>query len=338
MANIRDVASLSGVSIASISRVLNHDPNYKVRKETVDKIYAAVKALNYTPSPAYQNKAGKSKAGNIACITNHTTEQQIDSYYNKISLGLKDELLKHNFYMEYQTSQYQISDEFLSLIKNKHFKGIILMAKPEKEVFQIIQENTKNIVCLTSAIQQYDNIRYNTFEACYMAMQYLISKGHKNIAFIGNTSTHAVASRFGRFDAYLSVLRQHHLPIKQEWILNCHWEKQLCYEMTTTLLQSNDRPSAIFASSDHMAIACVSAIINMGLKVPDDISIIGISDIEEAKYLVPPLTTISVPQYEIGRIAANMLLARINGDDTPAKQVFVPIKLIERKSVKDLIK
>ena len=117
-----------------------------------------------------------------------------------------------------------------------------------------------------------------------------------------------------------------------------HWKKDVCFDETIKLLQSDNRPTALFVASDHMAIAAMSAINSLGLKVPDDISVVAISDIVDAAYLTPPLTTVSIPQKEMGRLATEMLLQRINGDTTIKKQVFIPTKLVVRNSVKILSK
>ena len=108
------------------------------------------------------------------------------------------------------------------------------------------------------------------------------------------------------------------------------------YDKTTELLKSKNVPTALFVASDHMAIAAISAIHSMNLKVPDDISVIGISDIEASKYLNPPLTTVGIPQRDIGEIAAHTLIQRIEGDKTFPKQIYVPTKLIVRNSVKKI--
>jgi len=97
------------------------------------------------------------------------------------------------------------------------------------------------------------------------------------------------------------------------------------------------RPTALFVCSDHMAIAAMSALHSLGISVPKEISVIGISDIEDSRYLTPPLTTVSVPQTEIGEVAAEILLQRIRGDRTLPKRIIVPTELVERSSVAPLL-
>ncbi len=332
MANMRDVARLSGVSIASVSRILNRDTSYKVSKETAAKVFSAATELNYNLDSL---RSARTKRNSVACFTNFTAEKHDDSYYGKILMGIKDELAKHCYAVDYQTSQYNTSRDLISFINRDYFMGIIFMTDPGKEILRAVQEKDSRVVCVDTALTQYDNVRYNRFETGCKAMQYLISKGHKKIAFVGSPIPMNFSLQFGRYDAYRTMMRRFHLPVESDWIVDCKWEKQLCYDMTKKLLQSQNRPSAIFFASDHMAIASLSALYDMNIRVPDEISIIGISDIEEAKFLSPALTTIAIPQYDIGRIVANTLISCINGDDTPPKQIYVPTKLIERKSVKE---
>ena len=131
-------------------------------------------------------------------------------------------------------------------------------------------------------------------------------------------------------------MNHYHLPIDSNWIIDSKWHRDTCFDETVKLLQYDNKPTAIFVASDHMAIAAISAIHSLGLNVPEDISVIAISDITESAYLTPPLTTISIPQKDMGKLATEILLQRINGDTTLKKQIFVPCKLIVRNSVKKI--
>ncbi len=334
MPTIREVAAVCGVSIASVSRILNNDETYKVSPQTRDKVFRVAEELHYAPSPAYQRKSKTKKINSIACIINATAEKNDDSYYTAILEGIKTELAKNDYVVDYLSSQYELDSATLESVLNRgHFNGIILMTTPPADSLKIIQNRFEHIVCVDTSLTQYDNVRYNRFEAGCLAMQYLIENGHKKIAFIGSYIPTKFNLQFGRYDAYRTMMQRYGYPMRKEWILDCNWERQLCYEMTKKLVSSDDLPTAIFFASDYMAIASLSALHEEKIRVPEDISIIGISDIEESKYLSPPLTTISIPQFEIGQIVTSTLLARIKGDNSPPKQIYVPTKLIERKSV-----
>lgn len=334
MANIREVAKLAGVSPASVSRILNNDPTYHATEETVKRVFDVAKKLNYTVPESYRKKA---KTFRLGCISKMTVEHTKDSYFSSIANSIQNFCQQNNIEFELLQSQFDIeSPSVLEAFLNSNLNGVIIMSDVENGIIDEILQRGISIVGIDSSCDKIDNIRYNRYQAGCNAMQYLISSGHKDIAYIGSNIYPRNVWEVGRFDAYKKMLSTHNLPIHQDWIIDCKWQRETCYNLVKQLLTSSHRPSALFVASDHMAIAAMSAINDCKLKIPEDISIIGITDIEVSKYLNPPLTTIKIPQEEIGVIAAQTLLARINGDKTVAKQIYIPTELIERKSVKNL--
>lgn len=334
MATIRQVAALAGVSIAAVSRILNNDETYKATEETRKKVMDAVRTLDYRPSPSYTKKK-KTVKNKIGVFTRLTVERTKDSYYSAILNGISDYIRRKGYELEFVQSQYDIVDpQTLESLLSKNICGLILMNPLDEKTLSLIRSKVKHIVGIDTDIHEIDNIRYNRFEAGTYAMQYLIDNGHKKIAFIGSFGDNKGKIIYpGRFDAYQKALRNNDIPIKPEWIIDCQWTRQICFNKTKELMQSKDRPTAFFIASDYMAIASISAMHESGFRVPEDVSVVGISDIEMSKYLNPPLTTVAIPQMEIGEIAASTLLARIEGDTTVPKQIFVPTKLIIRDSV-----
>lgn len=333
MATIREVAAATGVSIASVSRILNHDPTYKATEATREKVIETARAMNYRPSPAYQRRK-KTLDRSIGCIHRLTAERQIDSYYASILRGVQRYLEQHDYSLDFIQSQFDIADrQNLESIFRAPCKGLILMDTPSEETMAFIRSKVKHVVGIDTQNNDIDNVRYNRFEAGCRAMRYLIDNGHEKIAYIGSKLPRPDDLNFGRFEAYMRTMNAHGLPVRPEWIIDCEWERQICFDKTLELLKG-DRPTAIFVGSDHMAIACIAALHQMKIDIPKDISVIGISDIEASKYLNPPLTTVAIPQQEIGEIAAEDLLSRINGNTTVPKQIFVPTRLVVRESVR----
>ncbi len=336
MATIRDVAAATGVSIASVSRILNNDPTYKATEATRKKVVEAAKALDYRSS-AGARKRKKKLDHSIGCIHRLTAERQVDSYYDSILRGIQKYLEQHDYSLNFIQSQFDIADrQNLEALFRTPCKGLILMDSPSDETMEYICSRVKHVVGIDTQNNDIDNVRYNRFEAGCRAMRYLIDNGHKKIAYIGSKLPRPDTLNFGRFEAYMRMMNIHGFPTCPEWIIDCEWERQICFDKTLELLKAPVRPTAIFVGSDHMAIACVAALHQMRISIPKDISVIGISDIEASKYLNPPLTTVAIPQLEIGEIAAEDLLSRINGNDTVPKQIFVPTRLVVRESVRNL--
>lgn len=334
MANIREVAKLSGVSPASVSRILNNDPTYHATEETVKRVIAVAKKLNYKIP---ENRKSKRKNFRFGCISRMTVEHTKDSYFSSIANSIQNFCKKNNIEFELLQSQFDIEKpKVLDMFLSSDLNGVILMGDVEPSVMNAISSRGISIVGIDTSYDNIDNVRYNRYQAGCYAMQYLLDKGHKEIAYVGSNIYPRNNWDLGRFDAYKKMLSHANIPIKQEWILDCKWQRETCYNLVCDLLSKPNRPSAFFVASDHMAISAMSAIADCGLKIPEDISIIGITDIEISKYLTPPLTTIKIPQEEIGIIAASTLLSRVNKDKTVAKQIFIPTTLIERKSVKHI--
>ena len=333
MASIRDVAKLAGVSITSVSRMLNNDKTFSIPEETRIKIHKAIQDLNYKVPDSYKNKSTKY---NIGCIQRLTVEGHKDHYFSTITTGINEHLQHYGKTLTFSLSQFDFDSEDYENLFQIYPHGLILMGDISEKAFTFLKSKIQHIVGIDTTYTDIDNIHYNRYFAGLEAVQYLIDCGHKKIAYIGANIKRNDLTNVGRFEAYLRLLTKNNLEINDDWIINCKWHRDTCFEETIRLLKSNNRPTAIFVASDHMAIASMAAIHSLGFSIPEDVSVIAISDIIESAYLTPPLTTVSVPQKEIGKLATEILLQRINGDTTITKQIFVPCKLTIRNSVKKL--
>ena len=334
MASIRDVAKLAGVSITSVSRVLNNDKTFNISEETREKIYAAIKELNYKIPESY-NKSTTIR-NSIGCIQRLTVEGNKDNYFSTIASGIKQHLSLYGKSLQFLFTQFDFENNDYEKIFHTYPKGLIIMGDISNEAYEFLSTKIKHIVGIDTSYEEIDNVRYNRFNAGVLAVEHLIECGHKKIAYIGSNINRDNLSNIGRFEAYLRVMKKNNLIVDDSWIIDSKWHRNTCFEETIKLLQSENRPTAIFVASDHMAIAAIAAINSLGLKVPEDISVIAISDIAESAYLTPPLTTVSIPQKDMGKIAIETLLQRLNGDTTIKKQIYVPCKLIVRNSVKKI--
>ena len=334
MASIRDVAKLAGVSITSVSKVINNDTSFSISNETKKRIYDAIEQLNYQIPNSY--KTPKQSRFNIGCIQRLTIEGNKDNYFSTIASGIKEQLSKSGKALQFSLTQFDFESEDYKTMFQNYPLGLIIMGDISEDAYEFLKTKIKYLVGIDTSYDDIDNIRYNRFAAGVQAVEHLVECGHKKIAYIGSNIAQDNLKNIGRFEAYTRVLKKNNLPIKDEWIINCHWHRDTCYEETIKLLSREDKPTAIFVASDQMAIASMSAIHSLGLRIPEDISVVAISDIVEAAYLTPPLTTVSIPQKEMGKLATEIMLQRINGDSTITKQVFVPCKLIIRNSVKKI--
>ncbi len=336
MATIRDVAEKAGVSIASVSRILNNDETYKATHSTREKVFRAINELGYEPNPNYKKKKNRNQV-TVGCISRLTVEHTQDSYYAAILEGAQNFLKTQNFDFDFVQSQFDIMNaENLASLASPPPKGLILMDDQlDSDTMGYLLSKVKHIVGIDTGQPMIDNVCYDRYEAGCRAMRYLVESGHRKIAYIG-AHISSNATNIGRHEAYLRIMKRYNLEIDPAWILDSEWHRGICFDKTVELMKCANRPTALFVSSDHMAIAAMSALHSLKISIPDEISIIGISDIEDSKYLNPPLTTISIPQKEIGEISASTLLQRISGDSSLPKRIIVPTRLVERESVKKI--
>ena len=170
-----------------------------------------------------------------------------------------------------------------------------------------------------------------------MRSLYLYQKGHRQIGYIGGFIKGSMGSvprtRSRHYRSYCDTMHELGLEVRPEWVLDCEWDDKLCMKLVENAYHTCGLPTIFYVVSDLMAMAALRALYQLGISVPGQVAVIGMSNIEMSQYANPPLTTIDVPTVEMGIAAARMLLARIRGDATLPKRILLPSKLIERDSV-----
>lgn len=341
MSTIRDIAKMAGVSTATVSRILNADKTYKATAATRERVWKAVSDLNYTPNQAakklssHGGKKGKYSPGQIklGCILCVTREKYTDPYFMAILSGAEAKLVENGYSFSLIRTSYELQDKTtLFSTLNESLTGLIVMETLEEDIYKVIKDKVEFIVGIDTLHKEIDNVCYDRFGAAEKAVSYLIGKGHRKIAFIGGTDHMGAIRKEKRYRGYLSALEDAGIPENLNMVRNCEWDSKLCYSQAVELLDNPDRPTAIFAASDLMAMIVINAIYERNLRVPDDIAVIGLSNIEMSEYSNPPLSTIDVPKLQMGAAAAEILLSRIKGDTSMPKQIILPTSLIERNS------
>ncbi|HHW49382.1 MAG TPA: LacI family transcriptional regulator [Clostridiaceae bacterium] len=337
MATIRDVAAHAGVSIATVSRIISGDPNYKVTEETRSKVWDSALKLNYWPRPAKTKQHSRpAESLKLGCIFSMTLEKYSDPFFTSVLAGAETRLMECNCSISITRTYNELTNQnILFNTFNQQISGILLLEEIPENMLHYIKERVPNIVGVDTYYEEIDNVGFDRRAAAIKAVSFLISKGHRRIGFIGGSGMGASLEDSRRFDGYCYCLRKAGIPLDERLVKNCKWSQDLAQICTRELLSlpKDERPTAIFAASDLTAIAALSVIYEFGLKVPTDIAIIGINNIDITAYTSPPLSTIDVHAKEIGKIAADLLLNRINGDTSMPKSIYLPTKLIVRGSV-----
>lgn len=339
MSTIRDVAKLANVSTATVSRVINNDTTYKMTDETRAKVWQAIKTLNYTMNPKAKsqtiiNKIPSNKANvKIGCVLSVTMKKYNDPYFMSILSGIENRLSDKGYNIAFIRTGPELEDkQTLFSTFNDSITGLILMESLNSETYEYVRKMVPYIIGIDTERKDIDNVGYDHYNVATMAVQHLIEKGHKNIGFIGGGGVSGNIKESQRYKGYYATMHAAGLPVNPDWVIDCKWDEEICMESINNLCKSQNYPSAFFVASDLMAMAALSSLYNNGISVPNEVAVIGLSNIEVSKHSNPPLTTIEVPTKEVGIVAVDLLLDRINGYNLLPKRVILPTSLILRRS------
>jgi len=324
MPNMRSVSQESGVSLASVSRILAGDPHFQVREETRQKVIDAANKLGYHYVTRERERAG-SKVG---CLLSFTAENYSDKYFFTILYAVKTKLRDEGCSLSTLYTPSEL-DNIEEMFKRESLSGLILF----DDTLSIEQlERLKNAVpCLVGVDTDYrgiDDVSYDAYRTGIQAMEHLMERGHRRIAYIGGDER----TLHGRSFAYADVMNLRGFPILPGYIMDCGWEPDKCHDMILELCARDDRPTAIFAGSDNLAIAVLSAIHELDLETPGDVAVVGVNNLDFSAFTSPTLTTVSIPMEEIGNAATALLLRRIKGHTGLPIRVLFPTTLIVRQS------
>lgn len=338
MSTIRDVARLANVSTATVSRVINNDTKYKITDATRNRVWDAIRALDYSlpakPSKHKRDEVVTASQVKIGVILSVTKKKYHDPYFMSILSGIEKRLQEKGCVVSFIKTGAELCDRAnLVSVFQEPVSGMILMETLNGELFDYVSSHVPYIVGIDTLRQDIDNVGYDHYQAAVIATQHLIAQGHTKIGFIGGIDDphNYMASR--RYQGYYIAMTAAGLPVEEKWVLNCDWDEDICAEQVDAICKSGNYPTAFFASSDLMAIVAINTLFKNKLSIPQDVAVIGISNIDISKYTNPPLTTIHIPTEEIGIVAADMLLSRMNGYDLMPQKILLPISLINRNSV-----
>lgn len=337
MSTIRDVAKLAGVSTATVSRVLNNDTTYKMTDETRNKVWAAVAQLNYKPNLVARmlstNTTAAPTTHRIGCVLSVIKDKYKDPYFMSILSGIERRLQKHRLQLSFVRTYFELEDQsVLYGTFSEPVTGMILMESLNSSTYDYIRARVPHIVGIDTQRRDIDSVGYDHYEIAAEAVRHLIAKGHRDIAFIGSGGLTGDIKTSLRYQGFYATMHAAGLSVNPAWVKDCQWDEALCMRQATEIGSMNPRPTAIFAASDLMAIAALSALYSLQIAVPSQMAVIGLSNIELSQFSSPPLTTLDVPTQEIGMVAADMLLSRIDGDTMLPKKVILPFRLIQRAS------
>ena len=330
MITIKDIAKLANVAQSTVSKALNNKPD--VSESTKKKILEIAKQYNFSPN-AFGKGLKRRTTENIGIIFyRELLPLSGNPFYSRVLEGIEAEIAINNYNLVLHLIPEGHQKTLPKMVRERQVDGLILVGIYNIEFINNIISQNIPVVLVDPKIllDNCSQILIDNEHGAFLATKHLIKNGHKRIGFISGDIKRLSFKQ--RQDGYIKALKSNNISVDENLIKTGGLEKG--YEHVKDLLLLNERPTAIFAANDINAIYGYKAIREQNLKIPEDISIIGFDDIELAKMSMPQLSTIRVYKEELGSIAVRTSLRIINGEIKNPTTTVVPIKLIERESVK----
>ncbi|ADG11535.1 LacI family DNA-binding transcriptional regulator [Caulobacter segnis] len=339
---IYDVAARAGVSIKTVSRVMNKEPN--VRPAMRDRVLQAAGELGYSPNLSARSLAG-SRSFVIAVFVDaaltidHWRSERGADYLSRIQLGATLECREAGYHLLIELIDHegpQVRQEVAALLAALKPDGVILTppSSDNAVVLELLDKaGTPHVrVGPERAEGLGPRVHMDDVAAAREMTEHLIGLGHRRIGFIIGEPRYGASQ--ARREGYLAAMAAHDLPVSDGWVRQGDFTFQSGMAEAKALLALPDRPTAIFASNDDMALGCVAAIAEAGLMTPGDVSVAGFDDSPSARFSRPQLTTVRQPVAEMSSVAAKLLITRAKTNE-PAdrpQDLLLPFELIHRAS------
>ncbi|TAH64404.1 MAG: LacI family transcriptional regulator [Anaerolineaceae bacterium] len=328
MVTIKDVADEAGVAISTVSNVLN-GVNV-VSDETKKKVLDAVSKLKYVPN--MNAKYLKSNRKNTIGLFLSSVQ---GDYYRMLIQAVHLQCKLKGYQLNIYVSNENTSEEIYGMVISSGVEGAIIFNESLHDGYiERLVDRNMPIVFIDREYQgeNMSSVIINHYEGGTIATEYLIRQGHRRIGYIHGINVDDEL----RYRGYTDVLNKYGIPIDESIILQGYFEEQLAYgEMRVMILKGIPLPDAFFCANDEMAWGCIRALNEAGIKVPDQVSVMGYDDISLSSFFSPPLTTIHSPITDLGNTSTNELFRLLETESGgPGTKIFLAPSLIVRNTCK----
>lgn len=320
MATLKDIAAGAGVSLATVSRVLNDDPSLNVKEETRRRILEIAEQLEYKTSSARKSPLNNGGARHILALYSYRKQLEIDDpYYLAIRHGIETQCERLDMEL---THCYQNT----TAPEIKKITGILIVGKPSQAIRERAATLTDNIcfVDFHESGGNYDAVNVDLARISRKVIDFFVLQGAQRIGFIGGQDEPGKTDlREMAFVGYGQLKG----VVSQQDIWRGDFSSSSGYRLATAMLEKQDYPGALFVASDSIAIGVLRAIHERGLTIPRDISLISVNDIPTARFTFPALSTVRIHSEMMGSQGVNLVFEKARDGRTLPLQVFVPGKL-----------
>jgi LacI family transcriptional regulator len=334
LTTIKDVAKRAGVSPATASRVAG---NYGyVSAENRQKVRKAIRELGYKPNRIARSMVTKSTQSVGLVVTDIQ-----NPFFAQLARAIEEVTWEHGYTLILANTDESVEREnaILTVMQEKRVDGLILVPASSQanstRTDLFIQGMPMVLLDRASDGIEVDTVLVDNENGAYQAVSSLIEFGHTRIGMVVDSLD--ITTNVERMAGYRSALRDHGLPIDDHLIISCQHTRQSAYAVTANVLEQPDRPTALFTAFNFITIGTLRAIQEAGLQIPDDISIVGFDEVDWYELNYPQLSAVTQPVTDLGRVAAERLIARLKGDKNMAHEIRLKTKFVLRQSCKSLL-
>jgi len=334
---LKDIAKLACVSQMTVSRVINTPE--KVHPDTRQSVEDAMNRLNYRSNAVTQTSMAE-KSRNIRLLVIYDAHNFPNTFLPLFLRGIHEVIARNNYNLILHFDKHDGRNRIINESEwtNANSDGFLILsvdsnAEALSQLSHKLQESNTPVVIVNQVIDTQDTsyVSCDDFGGGFKATSYLINKGHRNIGIISGSEQYSTSS--DRFKGFLSALDEHGISFNQASHVEGHYTKEGGYEAMGKLHRNLPNMTAVFCTSDLMALGAMKYCLDKNIRIPDDISIIGYDDMDFTSMLNPALTTVRKDRERMGKDAAEILLNLINGYNKPI-QLKLDTEVIERESVK----
>jgi LacI family transcriptional regulator len=328
---IYDVAREAGVSMATVSRVVNGNPN--VKPVTRKKVLDVIRQLGYRPNAVARGLASK-KTTTVGVVIPDIS----NTFYAELTRGIEDiaTMYHYNIILSNSDMKKEKEIQLVEALLEKQVDGLLFLGGEITDSHREIFAASTVPVVLAATRDERRELPYVTIDqiqAAKEATTILVHEGHEQIAFIGGPLTDSV-NGYPRYVGYKEAIEESEISFDEALVRLGDYRYRSGYEEMKSLLESQPGVSAVFAASDEMAVGAIHAVQDLGKRVPEDVSVIGFENIPLSSQVRPLLSTVSVPMYDIGAVAMRLLTKYMNDEQVESGQVYLQYSMELRNSTK----
>ncbi len=330
---IYDVAREAGVSMATVSRVVNNNPN--VKPQTRKKVFEAIERLGYRPNAVARGLASK-KTTTVGVVIPDIS----NSVFAEVARGIEDiaNMYHYNIILCNADKKKDKEIRVINTLLEKQVDGLLFMggAITEEHLHAFKTSSVPIVLCATTdENQEMPSVDIDHEEAAYDAVKLLLEYGHTKIGMISGTLQDP-SNGYARYQGYRRAMEDAGIKVRDDYVRIGNYKYDAGLETTKYFIGLKDRPTALFVANDEMAIGAIHTIQDSGLSVPDDMSVISVDNVRIAEMVRPQLTTVAQPMYDIGAVSMRLLTKLMNKEQVAQLEVILPHELKIRQTVAKL--